>query len=520
MTNLSDPGVARAASGNRVALSLRGVSKSFGSFTANDRVDLDVAWGEIHALLGENGAGKTTLMRIVTGLYEPDAGSISLDGEPVRFRTPDHALRAGIGMVHQHFTLVPTLTELENLALRPAWMPWHDGRADARRAAETVASTTGLRVNYERLVGDASVGEQQRLEIVKLLCRGTRVLIFDEPSAALSPGEWDELAALMRRLAANGNAIVLISHKLSEIFAVADRFTVLRGGRVAGSGAVSDVTPQQLVTMMVGEAPAPTRERVQVKPGSEVLAITKLSVPRPGARPDAAPALGPLDLTVRAGEIVGIAGVAGSGQDELVEAILGVRPAIGDVWIGGETSSRRTPRNYFDRGGALIPENRHRHAIVESMTVWENIQLRALRGRPLLRNGVIDIAAARANSRALMTEFDVRAESESAIMGRLSGGNQQKAVLAREFAGRPALLIAVQPVRGLDVRATEFVYRTLDEHRRAGVGILLISMDLDEVMAMSDRIIVLAHGRSRGELAREDASRAAIGALMTSTEAA
>ncbi len=190
------------------------------------------------------------------------------------------------------------------------------------------------------------------------------------------------------------------------------------------------------------------------------------------------------------------------------------------MWIGGETSSRRTPRNYFDRGGALIPENRHRHAIVESMTVWENIQLRALRGRPLLRNGVIDIAAARANSRALMTEFDVRAESESAIMGRLSGGNQQKAVLAREFAGRPALLIAVQPVRGLDVRATEFVYRTLDEHRRAGVGILLISMDLDEVMAMSDRIIVLAHGRSRGELAREDASRAAIGALMTSTEAA
>jgi simple sugar transport system ATP-binding protein len=506
----------------RSALRLSGITKRFGGFTANDRIDLDIAWGEVHALLGENGAGKTTLMRIVTGLYQPDDGTMSLDGAPVAFRRPEQGLRAGIGMVHQHFTLVPTLTELENLALAPAGFPGRNGRAAARRRAREVEAATGLRIVPGRLVADASVGERQRLEIVKLLCRGARLLIFDEPSAALSPDEWDELAKLMRRLAGEGHAVVLISHKLSEVFAVADRYTVLRGGAVAGRGDIAGTTAEHLVTLMVGESLAPRRARTPSSPGAPALVVRSLSVARDHTGDPAGPkALADVDLDVRAGEIVGIAGVAGSGQAELVEAVLGIRPALaGTVELAGSRLDRRTPAGFYAAGGALIPEDRHRVAVIGGMTLGENVNLRALRQAPLARHGRIDPRAARERARRLMAEYEVRATGENQPMARLSGGNQQKAVLARELSTDPSLVIAVQPVRGLDVRATDFVYQRLTEHRDRGGAVLLISMDLDEVIALSDRIAVLAHGRIRGVLDAADATRAGIGALMTSAEVA
>ncbi|MBT2232363.1 ABC transporter ATP-binding protein [Nonomuraea sp. NEAU-A123] len=514
MSNRTDSTVVRPP-----ALRLRGVTKRFGAFTANDRVDLDINRGEIHALLGENGAGKTTLMRIVTGLYQPDEGEMRLDDETTRFRKPEHALRAGIGMVHQHFTLVPTLTELQNLAMRPARFPWRNATADVRRRSEQIAATTGLRIDPDRLVADASIGERQRLEIVKLLCRGARILIFDEPSAALSPGEWDELAALMRKLAAEGHAIVLISHKLTEVFAVADRFTVLRAGAVVGTGLVADVTSDELVTMMVGGLVTERPARAPIEPGPPVLSIRGLAVARDPLDPKSPPALSGIDLEVRAGEILGIAGVAGSGQNELVEAVMGIRPALsGRIELDGEPFEDRTPRRFYESGGALIPEDRHHVAIVSGMTLWENVTMRALRRPPLSRRGILNVSAARAETRRLMTEFDIRADTEKTPIGRLSGGNQQKAVLAREFSDHPALLIAVQPVRGLDVRATDFVYRQLSEHRARGGAVLLISMDLDEIIAMSDRIAVLAHGRITGVVDADDATRTRIGALMTSAE--
>lgn len=503
------------------ALRLGSVTKRFGGFTANEDVDLEVAWGEIHALLGENGAGKTTLMRILTGLYQPDAGSIEINGEPVQFRRPEQALRAGIGMVHQHFTLVPNLTELENLAMRPSAFPWKSDLRATRRTAEAIADSTGLRITPDRLVEDASVSERQRIEIVKLLCRGARILIFDEPSAALSPDEWEELAALMKRLAADGHAVILISHKLSEVFSVADRYTVLRRGAVAGSGPLSEVTADQLVTMMVGGTVEARPPLQPTRTGEPVLTVTGLDVARDAASRTSPLALAGADLVVRSGEIVGVAGVAGSGQRELVEAIVGINaPRSGSVQVAGVDMRSVGPQRFYDAGGALIPEDRHRVAIIGAMTVWENITMRMLRRPPLRRHGLLNVGAAKRRAVELMDEFDVRAESEHMPIGRMSGGNQQKAVLARELSDNPRLLIAVQPVRGLDVRATDFVYRRLVDHRDAGGAVLLISMDLDEVLAMSDRIVVLAHGRVQGELPAATATRESIGTLMTSAVAA
>jgi len=522
MTTVSDPGqdVHAASAAAQPALRLRGITKRFGAFVANHAVDLEVAWGEIHALLGENGAGKTTLMRVVTGLYEADEGIVEVAGEQVRFRKPQHALRAGIGMVHQHFTLVPTLTELENLVIAPSPFPWRNGAAAAARHAEEVAAATGLRITPDQLVADAAVGERQRLEIVKLLCGGARILIFDEPSAALSPGEWDELAGLLRRLADDGHAIILISHKLSEVFATADSWTVLRRGALAGTGRIADATPEALVELMVGEQVAERPRPAPLEPGPAILSVRDLSVARDPGAPQGARSLEEVSLEVRAGEILGVAGVAGSGQAELVEAVMGLRPTLtGTISLGGAELVTRSPEEFYRRGGALIPEDRHHVAIVGEMTLWENIGLRALRTEPLARRGVLDARAARKHARRLMSEYDIRAESETLPIGRMSGGNQQKAVLARELSAEPTLLIAAQPVRGLDVRATDFVYRRLIDHRDSGGAVLLISMDLDEVMSLSDRIAVLAHGRIRGTVAGATATRAQLGALMTSMEA-
>jgi simple sugar transport system ATP-binding protein len=496
-------------------LRLVGVTKRFGDVLANDRVDLDVRWGEVHALLGENGAGKTTLMRMVAGLYEPDAGHLEIAGERRRIRRPEQALEAGIGMVHQHFTLVPTLTAAENIALGPARIPRRSDRgAVACRAAELAASV-GFAIDPERLVSEVTISERQRIEIVKLMYRGAEILIFDEPSAALTPAEWNELGELMRRLAGDGKAVVLISHKLDEVFKVADRFTVLRDGAVSGGGSIADVDRAGLVRMMVGREVKLRPDRLVVERGAKQLSLRDVTAPSDD-RGDDVPALAGVTFAVHAGEIVGLAGVAGNGQGELVELLLGLRPATsGSIELAGAPYDDRSPRAFAQRGGGLIPEDRHGVAIADGMPIWENLLMRSLTAAPFARRGALRRGAARERARELIAEYDVRAPSEMAPIGQLSGGNQQKVVVARELSAAPRLVIAQQPTRGLDVRASEFVYDRLNACKSGGAGVLLISMDLDELLALADRVLVIAGGRLRGEVAGDAASAEAVGALMT-----
>ena len=424
------------------ALRFAAVSKRFGSLLANDAVTLEVAPGEVHALLGENGAGKTTLMRIAAGLLRPDGGHLELHGERVEFHGPEDALEAGIGMVHQHFTLVPTLTAAENVALRPAALP---RRSHLRRVAaetEELAAGLGFELDPGRVVAEATIAERQRLEIVKLLYRGAEIVIFDEPSAALTPAEWEELAKLMRRLAAEGKAVILISHKLDEVFSVAERFTVLRDGAVTGSGRLDEVEHDHLVQLMVGREVKLRPDRVRVPTGEPVLALRGLSVDaeRHGER---YAALRDVSFEVRAGEIVGVAGVAGNGQQELVEALTGLRPASGEIELDGEVFAQRSPAAFARRGGAYIPEDRHRDAVAEHMTVWENVMMRDLTSAPFSVRGILRQGRARHGARAsLMDEYDVRAASDTLPLHQLSGGNQQKVVVARELSRQPRLVVA------------------------------------------------------------------------------
>jgi simple sugar transport system ATP-binding protein len=500
------------------ALRLTGITKRFGDLVANDRVDFDVRWGEVHALLGENGAGKTTLMRMVAGLYEPDRGQIEIAGEPRRIRRPEQALEAGIGMVHQHFTLVPTLTAAENVALRPARFPTRgDLGAVAERITE-LAAPLGFAIDAHKLVSDATISERQRIEIVKLMYRGAEIFIFDEPSAALTPDEWVELGRLMRRLAGDGKAVVLISHKLDEVYAVADRFTVLRDGAVAGGGRIADISRAELVRMMVGREVKLRPDRPVLSAGAPVLEVRGLTV-APAERGSGRPPLHDVSFEVRANEIVGLAGIAGNGQAELVEALMGLRPAAGEVRLSGEDYAGRTPALFAQRGGALIPEDRHHVAIADEMPIWENVLMRAMTAEPFAHRGILRRSTARSRARELMSEYDVRATSENARIAQLSGGNQQKVVIARELSREPQFVVAQQPTRGLDVRASAFVYDRLNACKSAGAGVLLISMDLDEVLALSDRVLVIAGGRITGELAAGEATQEAVGALMTGAAA-
>ena len=500
------------AAGVAPAVAMRGIVKLFPRVVANDGVDLVVAPGEVHALLGENGAGKSTLMNILFGLYHPDAGEIALDGRPVRFHGPRDAVEAGLGMVHQHFMLIPRFTVAENVILgNEGGTPLAlDRRAAEARVAE-IAERYGLRVNPRDLVGDLPVGMRQRVEILRALYQGSRILILDEPTALLTPSEVDELYAILRRLKAGGGTVIFITHKLREVAAISDRVTVIRRGRTVGTRVTAETTGPELAELMVGREVLLRVDRPPASPGEAVLVAEGLTVAAKGE----VPALDGVDLTVRRGEIVGVCGVEGNGQTELVEVLAGLRrPTAGRVLLKGNDVTGEDPLDRRRAGFSYIPEDRHGRGLVLDFTLTENVLLGNVSGRPFSRGGRILGDVARSVTRDLMTRFDVRAPSPESKARNLSGGNQQKLIIAREFHRQPDVLLAVQPTRGLDVGAIEFVHRRLVEARDEGRGILVVSFDLDEILDLSDRILVLYGGRIVGEFASGQVSRTELGLRM------
>jgi ABC-type uncharacterized transport system ATPase subunit len=510
--------VRQAASGaDTPLLRLSGITKRFPAVVANERVSFELGRGEIHGLLGENGAGKTTLMNIMYGLLEPDEGRIEVDGNPVTIRSPRDALALGIGMVHQHFMLVPDMTVAENVALSltSAKLEFtHLDRVGARLSE--LSQQFGLAVDPGAVIGDLSVGVRQRVEILKLLYRGAEILILDEPTATLTPPEWRQLANILLSLTAEGKGIIFITHKLDELFGVAQRCTVLRAGRVVGTAEVARTSKEALARMMVGRDVELRVNRTALAPGQVVLDVEGLTVLESGRT-----LLDNVTFEVREREILGIAGVEGNGQTELVEALVGIRrPTAGTLRMNGRLLDRVDPNRLAAAGGAVIPEDRHRDAIALAMSVRENVVMKDVGARPFSRLGVLNIRAATERAAALVAQYDIRVPSLESPIGKLSGGNQQKAVLAREIHRRPRLLVAAQPTRGLDVGAAAFVYEKLIEHRAAGGAVLLISVELDEILSLADRIGVMFRGRLVRILDASNANLELLGPLMARGEAA
>ncbi len=500
------------ASGTAPAVEMAGITRRFGSTLALSGVDFALAPGEIHALLGENGAGKTTLVNILYGLLAPDAGRIALSGRPARIASPRAAMAQGLGMVHQHFMLVPGLSVVENLVLGAGGgRGWRLDLASARRRLAELCETHQFQpLPPDRDVASLSVGEQQRLEILKSLHRSARVLILDEPTAVLAPQETDELFAALSRLRARGHSLVFISHKLEEIRQLCDRVTILRKGKSVATLPVSEAGPERLAELMVGHGLPPLPERTPMPPGEVVLELRELVVRARGARP----ALDRVSLGVHAGEIVGIAGVDGNGQAELEDVLAGVlRPTAGDVMFCGQLTTRWSAERRHREGWAQVASDRQATGLVGKMSIEENLAVRAHRSPPFSRRGFLSrrnmrLAAADASER-----YAIAGPSPDSPIESLSGGNQQKVVLARELLGTPRLLVACSPTRGLDVGATRFVHETLLARRKAGAAILLVSSELDEILALSDRVAVLARGRFL-PVPEEQRSREAIGRLM------
>jgi simple sugar transport system ATP-binding protein len=494
------------------AVELRGIVKRFPGVLANDDVDFRLARGEVHALLGENGAGKSTLMNILDGLYQPDAGEILIDGVPVAFRSPRDAIAAGLGMVHQHFTLVESMSVTENILVgleRPRFRLELKGK-DAEVAA--LAAANGLHVDPGAKVWQLSVGERQRVEILKVLYRGARVLIMDEPTAVLAPQEVEDLFVTLRSMTKAGRSIVFISHKLGEVLAIADTITVMRRGRVTAKGLpASGMTKPQLAQLMVGREVLESLERTSRPPGDVVLSLE--SVEADGDK--GVPALRGVSLQVRAGEIVGIAAVAGNGQSELAEVISGLRPCRGRIVVSGDDIANRPVRNGLEHRVAHVPEDRTGVGTAPNLSLVDNLIMKRYRQKPIAHGLSIDMAAARASATELKASYEISAPSIDTEARLLSGGNIQRLILAREIESKPLLMIAVQPTRGLDVGAVESAHRLLMERRGAGAAILLISEDLDEVLALADRVAVMFEGRIVGieDAATADINR--IGLLMT-----
>jgi simple sugar transport system ATP-binding protein len=494
------------------AVVLRGIVKRFPGVVANDGVDFELRPGEVHALLGENGAGKSTLMNILDGLYRPDAGAILIDGRPVVFRSPRDAIAAGLGMVHQHFTLVASMTVTENILIGLNRPRFRLGLARHDEEIGRLAEAHGLRVDPGAKVWQLSVGERQRVEILKVLYRGARVLIMDEPTAVLAPQEIDDLFRTLRSMTAAGRSIVFISHKLAEVLAIADRITVMRRGKVTAAGLpVGSVTRAGLATLMVGREVLENLERVPIPPGEVVLALDAVEADSDKG----VPALRGVTLDVRAGEIVGIAAVAGNGQSELAQAISGLRSCRGRILIHGQDVANRPVRNAISHGVAHVPEDRTGVGTAPNLSLTDNLIMKRYRDSPIARGWTIDMAAARGVATTLKDGYDISAPSVDTQARLLSGGNLQRLIFAREIASAPRLMIAVQPTRGLDVGAIESAHRLLLERRAAGAAILLISEDLDEILALSDRIAVLYEGRIVGEFQAADADITRIGLLMT-----
>ena len=495
---------------------MRGIVKRFPGVLANAGVDFDVQPGEVHALLGENGAGKTTLMNVLYGLYPPDAGEVFIRGERVQFSSAHDAIARGLGMVHQHFMLVKPFTVAENIILgqpSPRAPLMEDTRTIHQRLSK-LSEQYGLAIDPSAEVWTLSVGEQQRVEILKALYRGAQTLILDEPTAVLTPQEVQELLKILQRLVGEGKSIVFISHKLSEVLAASTRITVLRDGKVVGSRPTSETDAHDLACLMVGREVVLRVSKGPAHPQEALLKIDAVS-----ARNDRGlEALHGISLQVRSGEILGIAGVAGNGQTELEEVIAGLRqPIAGRVQVCGQ-SVNGSPSAAAAAGLAHIPSDRYRMGMLKDFTVAENLILQRVGNKPFTRRGWLNQSAIRSNAQALVHDYDVRTPSVETPAGSLSGGNAQKMVLARELARSPRVLLAAQPTRGLDVSAIEFVHRKLIEGRDAGLAVLLISTELDEILALSDRIAVMYEGRIVGVVDAKQADIGKIGMWMAGSE--
>jgi simple sugar transport system ATP-binding protein len=494
-----------------VKLELRGVTKRFGDLVANDHIDLVVESGEIHCLLGENGAGKSTLMNVLYGLYQAEEGEILLDDVVQHFAGPGDAMRAGIGMVHQHFMLIPVFTVAENVMLG------HEstrlgGLLDldsARARVREISERFGFDLDPDALIEDLPVGVQQRVEIVKALSRDARVLVFDEPTAVLTPQETDELMAIMRQLKAAGTSIVFITHKLREVREIADRITVVRLGRIVGEASPT-ASSTELASLMVGRAVELTVLKGPASPGADALVVSDLHV----QDLTGTMVVDHVDFTVRAGEVLAIAGVQGNGQTELAEAILGLQPRVGgSITLQSTELVGKSVREILDAGVGFIPEDRKEDGLVGEFSIAENLMLDRSDGEPFVKNGSVRFGYLEQFATTKMREFDVRARSIETPVGTLSGGNQQKVVLARELSRDLSLFVAAQPTRGLDVGSIEFVHSQIIAARDAGVPVIVVSTELDEVVALADRIAVMYKGRIVG-IVPPDTARENLGLMM------
>ena len=493
-------------------IEMREITKVFGEFVANDKINLQLRKGEIHALLGENGAGKSTLMNMLAGLLEPTSGEIFVNGKSEKLDSPSRAAALGIGMVHQHFMLVEAFTVAENIILGSEIT--NKGVLDLKKANADILELSeryGLAVDPTAKVEDISVGAQQRVEILKTLYRGAEILIFDEPTAVLTPAEILELMDIMKTLVKEGKSIILITHKLDEIRAVADRVTVIRRGKSIKTVSIEGVSNKDLAEMMVGRSVSFVTEKEEAKPKDVVLQISDLIVNENRG----VPAVKELSLDVHAGEIVGVAGIDGNGQSELIQAITGLRKVkSGSIKIKGREVVGLSPRNITEMKVSHVPEDRHRDGLVLEMMLSENIALQTYYKEPLSNKGVLNYNQINSYARKLMEEFDVRAASELVPAGALSGGNQQKAIIAREVDRNPDLLIVSQPTRGLDVGAIEYIHTRLISERDKGKAVLVVSFELDEILNLSDRIAVIHDGKIQGIVKPSETNKQELGILM------
>ena len=497
----------------RTVLEMRHITKRFPGTVANDDIDFDLREGEVHALLGENGAGKSTLMNILYGLYHPDEGEIVIAGKPVQLGSPKAAIDAGVGMVHQHFMLIPVMTVAENIVL--ATEPRHAGVLmdyDAsRKRVRELSERYGLVVDPNARVDRISVGQQQRVEILKALYRGAEILILDEPTAVLTPQEAKELFEILESLKSQGKSIIFISHKLNEVLEIANRITTLRRGKVVGTIPAEGATEESLARMMVGREVLLRIEKPVAKPGEALLTVEDLNV----IDDRGLEVVRDVSFEVRAGEILGLAGVDANGQSELIDAIAGLRsPQSGRIVVDGHDVTHANARQSLDAGIGHIPEDRHRRGLVLPFSLTENFALHDYRHSPNSRFGFLSLGSMLNRARRLLREFDIRGGGPTTKASSLSGGNQQKVVLAREIDGNPKVLIAAQPTRGLDVGAIEFVHRRLVEQRDNGRAVFLVSLELEEVLSLSDRILVIYEGRIVGEFP-PSATEEELGLAMT-----
>lgn len=497
-------------------IEMREITKIFGEFVANDKINLELRKGEIHALLGENGAGKSTLMNMLAGLLEPTSGEIVVNGKSEKLDSPSKAASLGIGMVHQHFMLVEAFTVAENIILGSEVT--NKGVLDLKKANADILELSeryGLAVDPTAKVEDISVGAQQRVEILKTLYRGADILIFDEPTAVLTPAEILELMEIMKTLVKERKSIILITHKLDEIRAVADRVTVIRRGKSIQTVGIEGATNKDLAEMMVGRSVSFVTEKEEAQPKEVVLAISDLVVNENRG----VPAVKELSLDVRAGEIVGIAGIDGNGQSELIQAITGLRKVkSGSIKIKGQEVVGLSPRKITEMNVSHVPEDRHRDGLVLEMMLSENIALQTYYKEPLSKNGVLNYNQINSYARKLMEEFDVRAANEIVPASALSGGNQQKAIIAREVDRNPDLLIVSQPTRGLDVGAIEYIHKRLIGERDKGKAVLVVSFELDEILNLSDRIAVIHDGKIQGIVKPSETNKQELGILMAGGE--